>query len=88
MAARCGAEGCSVAAMAACIPACDYCKKRYCVGHQVPEGHGCRDAVKNAGRMQASKEAKDTRQATKAADENRAKIVAKIKAMEAARKKK
>jgi hypothetical protein len=74
--------------MAVCIPACDYCKKRYCVSHQVPEGHGCRDAVKNAGRMQASKEANSTRQATKSSNENRAKIVAKIKALEEARKKK
>ena len=74
--------------MAAVIPACEYCNKRYCVSHQVPEGHGCRDAVKFASRAQAGRDSEAARKVNKSSDENRAKVVAKIKALEAARKKK
>jgi hypothetical protein len=65
---RCGSAGCSNNAMPGLIPPCDHCKKKMCIGHQAPESHGCRDAAKNAARMNASKEASEVRQAKKEHD--------------------
>jgi hypothetical protein len=50
------------------VPACEFCKKKMCIGHQAPETHGCRDAAKNAARMNATKEAAEVRQAKKEHD--------------------
>jgi hypothetical protein len=50
------------------IPACDFCQKPHCISHLLPEVHGCRDAAKNAARMDASRDASDALKAKKLHD--------------------
>lgn len=61
------------------LPPCEYCNKRHCLKHMLPEVHGCRDAAKNFAKMQASRDASDVRAAKRAHDTQdlRAKLQAK-----------
>lgn len=35
---------------------CQYCAKRFCLSHHIPEGHGCGDKAKASGRAQISRD--------------------------------
>ena len=54
---KCGAPGCTDDVMPGLVPACEFCKKKMCISHQVPFSHGCRDAARNAGKMAATRDA-------------------------------
>ena len=77
---KCAHPGCEKMTMpVGTMPPCDHCKKLYCIPHQVPEGHGCGDAVKNFHRTQATRDADVTRRAKKDAGmgDAKAKLAAK-----------
>lgn len=40
---------------------CQFCKKKHCISHIIPEAHGCGDAIRNEMRMQKDKEAAEAR---------------------------
>lgn len=50
------------------LPPCEFCRGSHCTSHLLPEVHGCRDAVRNAGRMDASRDATATLKAKKLND--------------------
>ncbi|KEG13129.1 hypothetical protein DQ04_01201150 [Trypanosoma grayi] len=47
------------------LPACEYCGKRMCTSHLLPEVHGCGDAAKNASQRQATADAAEVRRQRK-----------------------
>mmetsp|Transcript_4519 Transcript_4519/g.4993 ORF Transcript_4519/g.4993 Transcript_4519/m.4993 type:complete len:102 (-) Transcript_4519:126-431(-) len=85
----CGFPGCAERANGG-VPPCDFCCKRHCLKHILPEVHGCRDAAKNAARMQASRDATSVREAKRAHDTQdlRAKLQAKREELASQREKK
>lgn len=61
------------------VPPCEFCNKKMCISHQVPFSHGCRDAARNAGKMEATRDAIAQREARKGLgqDDLRAKLAKK-----------
>jgi hypothetical protein len=65
------------------MPACDYCKRKHCMKHRIPESHGCRDSIRNASHFQAHQEAREVRQEKKEHDRNASDAKAKFDAKKA-----
>ena len=52
------------------FPPCDYCKRKHCMKHRIPESHGCRDAVRAASHLQAHTEAREVKHERKQQERN------------------
>lgn len=74
----CGKSDCKNQAFVKAMPACAHCKKHYCISHQLPEVHGCRDAARNQAQLDANAESIKVREAKKSND--RQELLGKLKA--------
>ncbi|CCW62359.1 unnamed protein product [Phytomonas sp. EM1] len=52
----CARSGCYELALLV-LPVCDFCQKRYCTTHILPEVHGCGDACRKAAQQRAAEAA-------------------------------
>lgn len=51
----CNLQGCKVK-IATLGVQCEHCRLRFCIGHGLPEAHGCGDAARKAARMQIARD--------------------------------
>ncbi|CAD2218920.1 AN1-like Zinc finger containing protein, putative [Angomonas deanei] len=85
----CCAPSCSNMAYMA-LPKCEYCDKRFCAQHLLPEVHGCGDACKNESHRQATADAIAQRKSRKhiGLDEEKKKLDKNIQESQKQRQKK
>lgn len=72
------------------LPCCEFCDKRFCTSHMLPEVHGCGDACKNSAQRQATADAAEQRKARRhiGNDDAKKRLDKRIADGEAARRKK